>query len=118
MDIAEREVTDCGPSGCSKSTLLRCINRMNDLIESARIIVEKLKLMSRYLRRTGGCDRVEKRLHGFPKIESVSQSIYENVIYGLRIQGINRKSELDEAVERASRDRFGKRLRTDWIRVG
>ena len=77
-----------GPSGCGKSTLLRCINRMNDLVEICRIEGDQLHGRNIYdksvdvsaLRRQVGM--VFQRPNPFPK------SIYENVVYGLRLQGI------------------------------
>ena len=103
MDIAEKEVTAfIGPSGCGKSTLLRCINRMNDLIEIARI--------SRGDVRVNGVDIYDPRVDAtvlrkrvgmvFQKSNPFPKSIYENVVYGLRIQGISKKSVLDDAVEK------------------
>ncbi len=93
-----------GPSGCGKSTLLRSINRMNDLIDSVRIegriLLEGQNIFDRSvnvadLRRRVGM--VFQKPNPFPK------SIYENVAYGLRIQGINSRRILDEAVEKALR---------------
>ncbi|MBP2167845.1 phosphate transport system ATP-binding protein [Erwinia toletana] len=93
-----------GPSGCGKSTLLRCFNRMNDLIDDCRlegdILLEKESIMQRSgdlsaLRRRVGM--VFQRPNPFPK------SIYENVVYGLRLQGVRDRRVLDEAVERALR---------------
>jgi phosphate transport system ATP-binding protein len=91
-----------GPSGCGKSTLLRCFNRMNDLVDGCRIdgkiklhdqdIYDK-KINVAQLRQTVGM--VFQKPNPFPK------SVYENVAYGLRIQGINDKRRLDEAVEKA-----------------
>ena len=103
MDIAEKEVTAfIGPSGCGKSTLLRCINRMNDLIEIARI--------GRGDVRVNGVDIYDPRVDAtvlrkrvgmvFQKSNPFPKSIYENVVYGLRIQGISKKSVLDDAVEK------------------
>ena len=103
MDIAEKEVTAfIGPSGCGKSTLLRCINRMNDLIEIARI--------GRGDIRVNGVDIYDPRVDAtvlrkrvgmvFQKSNPFPKSIYENVVYGLRIQGISKKSVLDDAVEK------------------
>ena len=89
-----------GPSGCGKSTLLRCFNRMNDLVDSCRvdgkILMEGKNIYDRdvnvaLLRRRVGM--VFQKPNPFPK------TIYENVVYGLRIQGINKKRVLDEAVE-------------------
>ena len=102
MDIAEKEVTAfIGPSGCGKSTLLRCINRMNDLIEIARI--------GRGDVRVNGVDIYDPRVDAtvlrkrvgmvFQKSNPFPKSVYENVVYGLRIQGVSKKSVLDDAVE-------------------
>ncbi len=103
MDIAEREVTAfIGPSGCGKSTLLRCINRMNDLIESARINRGKIEVngVDIYDERVDATELRKRIGMVFQKSNPFPKSIYENVIYGLRIQGINKKSQLDETVER------------------
>ena len=101
LDIPERRVTAfIGPSGCGKSTLLRCFNRMNDLVDSVRIdgkillhrdnIYEKGINVADLRRRIG---MVFQKPNPFPK------TIYENVAYGLRLQGINKRSLLDEVVE-------------------
>jgi len=91
-----------GPSGCGKSTLLRCINRLNDLVDGVRTEGEILfeggdiqdpKVDINLLRKRIGM--VFQKSNPFPK------SIYENVAYGPRIQGINRKRDLDEIVERS-----------------
>lgn len=105
MDMPKRRVTAyIGPSGCGKSTLLRCINRMNDLVDSARIegkilldgdnIYDKSVNVAALRRRVG---MVFQKPNPFPK------SIFENVAYGLRIQGINDKRTLEETVERSLR---------------
>ena len=101
MNIPDKQVTAfIGPSGCGKSTLLRSINRMNDLVDSAHISGEILldgedihspKQNVADLRRRIGM--VFQKPNPFPK------SIYENVAFGLRIQGINNKSTLDGVVE-------------------
>ena len=93
-----------GPSGCGKSTLLRCINRMNDLVEICHIdgqidmhghnIYDKNVDVAALRRRVG---MVFQRPNPFPK------SIYENVVYGLRLQGVKDKRVLDEAVETSLR---------------
>ncbi|WP_372871381.1 phosphate ABC transporter ATP-binding protein PstB [Shewanella sp.] len=105
MKIPKKRVTAfIGPSGCGKSTLLRCINRMNDLVDNCHISGEiRLHGQNIYdkavdvaaLRRNVGM--VFQRPNPFPK------SIYENVVYGLRLQGINNRRELDEACERSLR---------------
>jgi phosphate transport system ATP-binding protein len=87
-----------GPSGCGKSTLLRCFNRMNDLIENTRIEGEYLlddkniyqDINTYDLRKRIGM--VFQRPNPFPK------SIFENVIYGLRINGVKDKNILEETV--------------------
>lgn len=105
LDIPERQVTAfIGPSGCGKSTLLRNINRMNDLIAGIRhegditirdqsIFDPMLEVIS--LRKRIGM--VFQKSNPFPK------SIYENVIYSLRVAGRKKKSELDETVEQSLR---------------
>jgi phosphate transport system ATP-binding protein len=101
--IPESQVTALiGPSGCGKSTFLRCINRMNDLVEGLRIDgliaidgedINNHNLDVIELRRKVGM--VFQKWNPFPK------SIYENVIYGLRIAGIKDKGTLDQAVEKS-----------------
>ncbi|MBE7214300.1 phosphate ABC transporter ATP-binding protein PstB [Shewanella benthica] len=105
MKIPEKQVTAfIGPSGCGKSTLLRCINRMNDLVDNCHISGDVLlhgqniydkKIDVAALRRNVGM--VFQRPNPFPK------SIYENVVYGLRLQGINNRRDLDDAAERSLR---------------
>jgi phosphate transport system ATP-binding protein len=101
MIIPKKRVTAfIGPSGCGKSTLLRCFNRMNDLVDGCNIkgqillddqnIYEKSVDVAELRRRVG---MVFQKPNPFPK------SIYENVAYGLRIQGINKKRQIDESVE-------------------
>jgi phosphate transport system ATP-binding protein len=105
MNLPKNRVTAfIGPSGCGKSTLLRCFNRMNDLVEICRvdgkILMEGKNIYDRdvnvaLLRRRVGM--VFQKPNPFPK------SIFENVAYGLRIMGVNNRSTLDEAVEKALR---------------
>ncbi|MGO2010360.1 phosphate ABC transporter ATP-binding protein PstB [Pseudoalteromonas sp.] len=105
MKIPKGQVTAfIGPSGCGKSTLLRCINRMNDLVDICRIDGEILlhgqniydkSVDVAALRRNVGM--VFQSPNPFPK------SIYENVVYGLRLQGIKDKRKLDEVVEQSLR---------------
>jgi len=99
--IPKHQVTAfIGPSGCGKSTLLRCFNRLNDLIDICRIDGEILlngrdiyaeEVDVPELRREVGI--VFQKPNPFPK------SVYENVAYGLRIQGMNKRRQLDETVE-------------------
>jgi phosphate transport system ATP-binding protein len=103
MDMEDRRVTALiGPSGCGKSTLLRCLNRMNDLIDNVKVWGEiKVKGLDINAPTT---DVIEVRRRVgmvFQKSNPFPKSIYENVVYGLRIAGINDKATLDEACERS-----------------
>lgn len=105
LRIPQHQVTALiGPSSCGKSTLLRCFNRMNDLVENCRIEGDiRLRGVSvrdaqwdvSALRRRVGM--VFQRPNPFPK------SIYDNVAYGLRLQGIRDRRLLDKTVENALR---------------
>jgi phosphate transport system ATP-binding protein len=105
MEMEDRRVTALiGPSGCGKSTLLRCLNRMNDLIDDVRITgtirVKGIDVNA------PGTDVIDVRRRVgmvFQKSNPFPKSIYENVVYGLRIAGINDKPTLDEACERSLR---------------
>ncbi len=103
LKIPEKKVTAfIGPSGCGKSTLLRCFNRMNDLVDSCRVegqilldgqnIYDKSVDVAELRRQVG---MVFQKPNPFPK------SIYENVAYGLRLQGVKSKRVLDEVVEKS-----------------
>jgi phosphate transport system ATP-binding protein len=105
LDINENEITAfIGPSGCGKTTVLRTLNRMNDLIPDARVegdiryrgasLYDKAVSPTAVRRRIG---MVFQKANPFPK------SIYDNVAYGPRINGIRRKSRLDEIVEHSLR---------------
>jgi phosphate transport system ATP-binding protein len=103
MDMEDRRVTALiGPSGCGKSTLLRCLNRMNDLIDNVKVWGEiRVKGLDINAPTT---DVIEVRRRVgmvFQKSNPFPKSIYENVVYGLRIAGINDKATLDEACERS-----------------
>ena len=101
MEIPEHQITALiGPSGCGKSTLIRCLNRLNDLIDDVRvegritlhdqdIYDPRLDVIT--LRKRIGM--VFQKSNPFPK------SIYENVAYGLRVDGEHRRSVLDQVVE-------------------
>ncbi|WP_422386042.1 phosphate ABC transporter ATP-binding protein PstB [Izhakiella australiensis] len=105
LKIARNRITALiGPSGCGKSTLLRCLNRMNDLTDGCRvegdIRLEHKSILSADVNLVGLRRRVGmvfQRPNPFPK------SIYENVVYGLRLQGVRDRRVLDEAMERALR---------------
>jgi phosphate transport system ATP-binding protein len=105
MDIEDRRATALiGPSGCGKSTLLRCLNRMNDLIDNVKI-TGMIKVKGLDIN-AGSTDVIEVRRRVgmvFQKSNPFPKSIYENVIYGLRIAGLNDKATLDEACERSLR---------------
>ncbi len=91
-----------GPSGCGKSTLLRCFNRMNDLIDIA--LPKGTILLNGSNIYNSGTDVIELRRRVgmvFQKSNPFPKSIYENVIYGLRIAGVKNKTILDETVERS-----------------
>lgn len=105
MSIAEKKVTAfIGPSGCGKSTLLRCFNRMNDLISSVRITGKvHLKEQDIYAKDVNVALLRQRVGMVFQKPNPFPKSIYDNVAYGLRIQGIKGRKILDEAVERALR---------------
>ncbi|MBD9642130.1 MULTISPECIES: phosphate ABC transporter ATP-binding protein PstB [Pantoea] len=105
LQIPKNRITALiGPSGCGKSTLLRCFNRMNDVIDRCRIegeillgdyaVMQANQDLPALRRRIG---MVFQRPNPFPK------SIYENVVYGLRLQGVRDRRVLNEACERALR---------------
>jgi phosphate transport system ATP-binding protein len=103
MDMEDRRVTALiGPSGCGKSTLLRCFNRMNDLIDNVKV-TGTIKVKGLDIN-AGTTDVIEVRRRVgmvFQKSNPFPKSIYENVVYGLRIAGINDKATLDEAAEKS-----------------
>ncbi|PYF78981.1 MULTISPECIES: phosphate ABC transporter ATP-binding protein PstB [Marinomonas] len=105
MIIPEKKVTAfIGPSGCGKSTLLRCFNRMNDLVDGCRITGQiNLRDENIYAKGTDVAELRRRVGMVFQKPNPFPKSIYENVAYGLRIQGINKKRLLDETVEWALR---------------
>jgi len=94
-----------GPSGCGKSTLLRCFNRMNDLIDGTRVARGSIKIHGVDIYQPD-VDVIELRKRVgmvFQKSNPFPKSIYENITYGLRLQGRNNKAHLDEVVERSLR---------------
>ena len=119
----QRVTAFIGPSGCGKSTLLRCFNRMNDLVEGVRINgiikldgedINAPDVDVIQLRRRVGM--VFQKYNPFPK------SIYENVVYGLRIAGVRSHAVLDETVEQSLRaaalwDEVKDRLRESALRL-
>jgi len=103
LNISEKLVTAfIGPSGCGKSTFLRCLNRMNDLIDSVRI-EGAIRIAGQDIN-SPEVDVIELRKRVgmvFQKSNPFPKSIYDNVAYGLRLQGISSKSELDGIVEKS-----------------
>ncbi len=103
LNIKANQVTALiGPSGCGKSTFIRSLNRMNDLIDSTRtegtILLDDVNIYDKDI------DVVELRKKVgmiFQKSNPFPKSIYENVAFGPRINGINNKKTLDEIVEKS-----------------
>jgi len=103
MVVWDRNVTALiGPSGCGKTTLLRCFNRMHDLYPGNRydgeILLDGVNILEKQI------DPIEVRMHVsmvFQRPNPFPKSIYENVAYGLRVQGMTQKSLIDEKVEKA-----------------
>lgn len=106
MYIMQQRVTAfIGPSGCGKSSLLRCFNRMNDLVDGCRVEGQILLDGTDIYDSKVDASRLRQRIGMvFQKPNPFPKSIYENVAYGLRIQGVNKKRVLDEVVEKALRD--------------
>jgi phosphate transport system ATP-binding protein len=105
LTIRRHEITAfIGPSGCGKTTVLRCFNRMNDLIPGARVegqlLYHGLDLYGPDISAT----EVRRRIGMvFQKPNPFPKSIYDNVAFGPRVNGTRRKSELDDLVERSLR---------------
>ena len=103
IQIPEKEVTAfIGPSGCGKSTFLRCLNRMNDLIPSVKIkgeiLIDGLDI---YKKKIDVVNLRNKIGMVFQKSNPFAKSVFENVAYGPRINGINNMKKLTEIVERS-----------------
>ena len=105
MEIPANKVTALiGPSGCGKSTFLRCINRMNDLIPTVKITGEMLVEGVDIYDKNVDVVNIRKKIGMvFQKSNPFPKSIYENIAYGPRINGINDKKQLDEIVETSLR---------------
>ena len=105
IDIVEHEITAfIGPSGCGKTTVLRCFDRMNDLIEIAR--VEGQILYHGVDLYGANVDPVEVRRRigmVFQKPNPFPKSIYDNLAFGPRLGGVKKKSELDDIIEASLR---------------
>ena len=106
LKIEEKKVTAfIGPSGCGKSTLLRCLNRMNDLIDGTKVTAGSIKIRGVDIN-SPAVDVIELRKRVgmvFQKSNPFPKSIYENIAFGLRLQGITSKTRLDEIVEKSLR---------------
>ncbi len=108
MEIPEEKVTAIiGPSGCGKTTLIRCFNRMNDIIEICRvkgkILIDGKDIYDKKM------DVVELRKNVgmvFQKPNPFPKSIYENIAYATRIHGIKKKKKVDEIVEKCLKQAF------------
>jgi len=105
LDIPKQKVTAfIGPSGCGKSTLLRCFNRMNDLVDGCRVEGEiSLHDDNIYAPEVDVADLRRRVGMVFQKPNPFPKSIYENVAYGLRLQGVKKRRALDEVVESSLR---------------
>ncbi len=106
LDISEHSITALiGPSGCGKSTFLRTVNRMNDLVEGAKV-TGSLTYRGEDIYAPGR-DVTELRKNigmVFQKPNPFPMSVYDNIAYGPRTHGIRAKAKLDDIVERSLRD--------------
>ena len=104
LTIPDRKITAfIGPSGCGKSTLLRCINRINDRIPGAHVTQGKILVHGIDINRPDIHLQELRRRVGmvFQKYNPFAKSIFENVVYGLRIAGMKNRAELEAAAEKA-----------------
>jgi phosphate transport system ATP-binding protein len=124
MQIPEHRITALiGPSGCGKSTLIRCLNRLNDLIEGVRV-EGRIALYDQDIH-DPALDVIDLRKRVgmvFQKSNPFPKSIYENVAYGLRVDGEHRRAVLDQAVEESLKraalwDEVKDRLQTSALRL-
>lgn len=106
IDIEKNKVTALiGPSGCGKSTFLRTLNRMNDLVESCKITGEiTYNDVNIYGEKVNVNDIRVKIGMVFQKPNPFPKSIYENIVYGPKCQGITNKDELDKIVEQSLKE--------------
>ena len=122
IDIHQHEITAfIGPSGCGKTTVLRCFNRMNDLIPSARVEGSLAYHGVDLYQREVNAVEVRRRVGMvFQKPNPFPKSIYDNVAYGPRLAGLKKKNEVDDAVEKSLRgaalwDEVKDRLKTSGL---
>ncbi|MDF2179424.1 phosphate ABC transporter ATP-binding protein PstB [Aliiglaciecola sp. CAU 1673] len=106
MRIPRRQITSViGPSGCGKSTLLGCFNRLNDLIPSCRIEGQVLMNGRNIYHRKEDVAALRSKVGMvFQKPNPFPMSVYDNLVYGLRVQGVKDRRTLDNAAEQALRD--------------
>jgi phosphate transport system ATP-binding protein len=121
MDIKEKEVTALiGPSGCGKSTFLRTLNRMNDLIDGVKINGDII-IDNENIYQSNDVIKLRTKVGMvFQKANLFPMSIYDNVAYGPRMQGLKNKKELDKIVEESLRgaaiwDEVKDRLKTSAL---
>ncbi|MDQ0225359.1 phosphate ABC transporter ATP-binding protein [Bacillus sp. 7586-K] len=121
LDIQEKEVTALiGPSGCGKSTFLRTLNRMNDLIDNVKINGD-IVIDNENIYQTNDVIKLRTKVGMvFQKANLFPMSIYDNVAYGPRMQGIKNKKELNSIVEESLRgaaiwDEVKDRLKTSAL---
>lgn len=105
FDVEDNSVTALiGPSGCGKSTVLRCINRMNDLIDDVTIKGQVLVDGENIYRKDADVFELRKKVGMvFQKPTPFPKSIFENVAYGLKVNGGYKRSELSDIVEQSLR---------------
>src|ERR1700680_1816992 len=101
LSIYENEITAfIGPSGCGKTTVLRTLNRMNDLIASARVEGDVHYRSASLYHRDVSATAVRRRIGMvFQKPNPFPKSIYDNIAYGPRINGESKRAQIDEIVE-------------------
>jgi phosphate transport system ATP-binding protein len=91
-----------GPSGCGKSTLIRCFNRMNDMIDKCKVTGEVFFHGDNIYEPEADAVEIRKKIGMvFQKPNPFPKTIYENVAYGSKVQGITNKKQLDEIVEKS-----------------
>lgn len=103
MDIKKNEITGfIGPSGCGKSSLLKTLNRMNDIVEACKVDGQVLLDSKNIFSQSVDVNLLRKRVGMvFQKPNPFPMSIYENIAYGPKTHNIKKKSELDEIVEKS-----------------
>ncbi len=106
LKIPQRRITAfIGPSGCGKSTLIRCLNRLNDLIDGVRIDGDVLFEGESIFDPALDVNLLRKRIGMvFQKSNPFPKTIWENVAYGCKLQGITKRSDLDDIVEKSLRN--------------